>query len=252
MLEAWLPAELPLFWAVALTVLSFFTSAMTAAFGIGGGVALITVLLLILPPASVLPVHGVVQAGSNASRTWIMRESVRWSIARWFAVGAVIGVILASMIVVALPQRLLQAVLAVFILWSIWSPGIRKRAIADKGFVAVGAVATFLTMFVGATGPLVAAFWRVEALGRQGVVATHGAWMTVQHTLKVIAFGWLGFAFQDWLPVIVAMVAAGYLGTMAGKKILARLPEALFARLFKWTLTILALRLGFAAAFPGI
>ncbi len=222
---------------------------MTAAFGIGGGVALITVLLLILPPAIVLPVHGVVQAGSNVSRTWLMRESVRWPIAGWFAIGSLAGVLVASSIVVALPQRLLQGVLAAFILWSIWSPGFKKRAISDRGFVAVGAAATFLTMFLGATGPLVAAFWRVEALGRQGVVATHGAVMSVQHSLKVIAFGWLGFAFQEWLPVIAAMVVAGYLGTIAGKHILARLPEALFARLFKWTLTLLALRLAYAAVF---
>ena len=45
-LELWLPPELSVFWWVVLTGLSFVTSAMTASFGIGGGVALITVLLL--------------------------------------------------------------------------------------------------------------------------------------------------------------------------------------------------------------
>lgn len=249
MLEAWIPAELGVGWALALTGLSFFTSAMTAAFGIGGGVALIAVLLQILPPAVVLPIHGIVQAGSNASRTWIMRESVNWRIAAWFAVGAVFGVLLAASVVVALPQRLLQGVLAVFILWSIWGPGVRKLAIPNKVFAVVGAVATFLTMFVGATGPLVAAFWRVEVLGRQGVVATHGAVMFVQHGLKVLAFGFLGFVFSDWWVVILAMVVAGYMGTLVGKKVLSNLPEAVFARVFKWTLTLLSLRLAYSAVF---
>ena len=246
-LELWLPPELSVFWWVVLTGLSFVTSAMTASFGIGGGVALITVLLLLLPATVVLPLHGIVQAGSNASRAFIMREWVRWPLVGWFALGAVFGVSLAASVVVALPPRILTGVLSVFILWSIWAPGFSKRAIADKTFIGVGAVATFLTMFVGATGPLVAAFWRVDALGRQGVVATHGAAMFVQHSLKALAFGMLGFAFSQWWLPIISMVVAGYFGTRLGKQILSRLPEALFATLFKWTLTVLALRLAWSA-----
>lgn len=243
----WLPAQLDVFWWLVLTALSFLTSAMTAAFGIGGGVALISVLLLVLPPMVVLPVHGIVQAGSNAGRAWVMRESIHWPVVGWFALGSTLGIALASQVVVALPHRLLSGLLAAFILWSIWAPGLSKRSIADKGFAIVGAVASFLTMFLGATGPFVAAFWRVEKLGRQGVVATHGAAMTVQHGFKVIAFGLLGFAFSQWWVPIVSMVVAGYFGTRLGKRILARLPEALFATLFKWTLTLLAVRLAWSA-----
>ena len=250
-LDGWLPGELSAGWAMALTVLSFFTSAFTAAFGIGGGVALITMLLLILPPAIVLPLHGVVQMGSNAGRTYAMRSSVRWPIVGWFALGSLLGVSLAAMVFVALPQRLLLGLLASFILWSLWMPGISKRAIADRSFTIVGAVATFATMFVGATGPLVATFWRVEALGRQGVVACHGAVMTVQHGLKVVAFGWLGFAYSEWLALIVAMIVSGYGGTLLGKHLLSRLPEKQFALIFKWTLTLLALRLAWGALEPG-
>jgi len=246
-LDLWLPAELSTAWALGLTVLSFFTSAFTAAFGIGGGGALITMMLLILPPTIVLPLHGVVQTGSNAGRAYAMRASVRWPLVGWFALGSVLGIAAATMVFVALPQRLLLGLLASFILWSLWMPGLSKRAIADRSFVGVGAFASFATMFVGATGPLVAAFWRVEALGRQGVVACHGAVMTIQHGLKVVAFGWLGFAYGQWLLLIVAMIVSGYAGTLLGKHLLSRLPEKQFATIFKWTLTVLALRLAWGA-----
>ncbi|MEZ5654107.1 MAG: sulfite exporter TauE/SafE family protein [Burkholderiaceae bacterium] len=247
--EAWLPEALSPTAAVGLVLLSALTSAFTATFGIGGGVALITVLLMILPPAAVLPLHGVVQAGSNAGRAAAMARHVRWPIAGWFTLGAVLGVSVGAMVFVNLPSRWLLGVLAVFILWSLWAPRLKASALPERGYAAVGALATFLTLFLGATGPLVAAFWDPARLGRHGVVATHAAAMTVQHALKVMAFGYLGFAFGDWLPLIAAMIASGFVGTLAGKWLLGRLPEAAFASIYKWVLTGLAVRLLVSAVF---
>ncbi|MEZ5741322.1 MAG: sulfite exporter TauE/SafE family protein, partial [Burkholderiaceae bacterium] len=243
LMPAWLPSELSPTLAVGLIILSFFTSAFTAAVGVGGGVALITVLLLVLPPLVVLPLHGIVQAGSNLGRAYVMRDSVHWRITRWFAMGSIIGVVLAGLVFVNLPPKVLLIALSLFILWSLWAPRFKASSLPVPGYAGVGLVATFLTMFLGATGPLVAAFWDPARLGRHGVVATHGAAMSVQHLLKVAAFGYLGFAFGQWLPLIGAMIVTGYLGTLVGKRVLGWLPEAQFARIFKWTLTLLALRL---------
>lgn len=226
-----------------LIVASFFTSGLTAAFGIGGGVALLAILLNVLPPAIVLPVHGIVQTGSNLGRAVIMRRQIRMGIVRWFAVGTVIGIVLASLVFVALPTAVLQLILALFILWVLWAPGLSKKDIEDRGFLLVGAGAAFCTMFIGASGVLVGAFWSVARLTKQGVVATHAACISIQHGLKVVAFGFLGFAFHDWIGLVVAMVASGFIGTLLGKHVLTRLPEHLFAQLFKLTLTVLALRL---------
>lgn len=250
MMSSLLPDLVSPGWALALTVLSFFTSGFTAAFGIGGGVALITVLLQILPPAVVIPLHGVVQAGSNLGRTYAIRESVAWPIVKLFAIGALAGVVVASLIFISLPGRLLMVLLGAFILWSIWAPKLKASNIPEKGFIGVGFLGTFLGLFVGATGPVVAAFWNQEKLGRQGQVATHAAVMSIVHILKCIAFGFIGFAFTEWLPLIVAMVVSGYCGTLAGKRVLSRLPEEVFAIGFKWILTLLAVRLLFQGLFP--
>ena len=64
----WLPAEIGPWLASLLMGISFLTSLITAAFGIGGGVVMIAVLASILPPAALIPVHAVVQVGSNAGR----------------------------------------------------------------------------------------------------------------------------------------------------------------------------------------
>lgn len=247
--EALLPAMLSVPQAAALVMLSFFASDFTAGFGIGGGIAVITVMLQILPPAIVLPLHGVVQTGSNAGRVWAFREHLDHPITGWFALGAALGVALAAAIIVNLPARLLMVLLAAFILWSIWMPVFKPSNIPVRGFVVVGAVTTFLGMFLGATGPLVAAFWNTAKMGRRAVIATHGAVMTILHGLKVITFGLLGFSFTEWLPFLAAMIATGQLGTITGKRVLANLPEQLFAAAFKWALTLLALRLGYSGLF---
>ena len=79
-------------------------------------------------------------------------------------------------------------------------------------------------------------------------MSNHAACMSVQHGLKVGAFVVLGFAFADWVPFLIAMVAAGFVGTVLGNRILKRLPDKGFDTVFKGILTLLALRLLWDAA----
>ena len=71
-----IPPELSMLSATGLVALSFFTSALTAAVGIGGGLIMLTVMVSFLPPIIVLPVHGVIQMGSNGGRMTVMRQYV--------------------------------------------------------------------------------------------------------------------------------------------------------------------------------
>ena len=242
-----IPPELSMLSATGLVALSFFTSMLTAAVGIGGGLIMLTVMVSFLPPIIVLPVHGVIQMGSNGGRMAMMRQYVDWRIWGFFAIGSILGVILAGQVFINLSLEILRAVLGLFVLYAVWTPTLRPSNIGLKGYTLVGIGTTFITMFVGATGPLVSSFLSPEKLGRERVVATLAACMTIQHGLKGIAFGVLGFYFQPWIPVIVVMIASGFLGTLLGRRILKRLPEQIFSRLFRIVLTLLAGRLLYLA-----
>jgi uncharacterized membrane protein YfcA len=111
------------------------------------------------------------------------------------------------------------------------------------GLLLGGTLTTFVSMFVGATGPLVAAIVRQDSRDRLQTVATFAMAMTLQHAPKALVFGAAGFVFSEWLPLIAAMICSGALGTWVGLRLLQRMEEALFARVFKWLLTLLALRL---------
>jgi len=100
-----------------------------------------------------------------------------------------------------------------------------------------------LTMFVGATGPFVAAIIRPFKLGRHGQVATMSGMMVVQHLLKVLVFGLLGFSFGPYAALITLMIIVGFFGTIVGGKLLHKLSERLFIIILNGLLTVLALRL---------
>ncbi len=243
-----LPPDVSALAAIGLIALSLFTSALTAAAGIGGGLVLLSVMASFLPPVVLIPTHGVVQLGSNAGRAVLMRHHINRRILLPFVLGSVLGVVLGAKLFVALPTPVLTTILGLFILAVVWLPKLKTSHIPERGFTLVGIVGSFCTMFVGATGPFVASFITPDRLDRHAVVATHAACMTVQHTLKVVAFGFLGFGFLPWLPLLAAMISAGFLGTMLGRRLLDRLPHHIFARAFKVILTALALRLLVVAA----
>jgi uncharacterized membrane protein YfcA len=104
-------------------------------------------------------------------------------------------------------------------------------------------VSSFLTMFFGATGLFVANFTKSLALPRQNHVATHATLMTLQHLLKVLAFGLLGFAFAPWAGFIGAMILSGVAGTLAGRVLLERMSDHGFKRALDVVLILISLRL---------
>jgi uncharacterized membrane protein YfcA len=158
--------------------------------------------------------------------------------------GSVVGAIAGVFLVVQLPDALLKLVLSVFIIVITWAkiPGIDR--LGKAGLVVASTGLALLSMFVGATGPLMSVILaQILANDRKALVATHAAAMTVQHGLKILVFGLAGFAFWDWLPLIAVMIAFGFLGTVYGTRLLDRLPEESFRRWFKIGITVLALGL---------
>nr|WP_210327536.1 sulfite exporter TauE/SafE family protein [Aminobacter carboxidus] len=229
---------------VILIVASAFTSALTAAFGVGGGIAMLTLMGLFVPVAALIPVHGAVQLGSNTGRAWHQRANVRMDVAAPFIAGSVVGAVIGAFVVIQLPDAWLKLVLGAFVIAITWAkiPGIDK--LTRTGLAIGSVVVALIGMLVGATGPLVSVlFAQFFANDRKALVATHAAGMVAQHGLKIVVFSLAGFAFSDWLPLIGAMIVSGYLGTVYGTRLLERMPEESFRKWFKIAITVLALDL---------
>jgi uncharacterized membrane protein YfcA len=241
--SALLPAGVSPAAAALLVGVSFFTSAITAAFGIGGGVAMLGALASAAPPSAIIAVHGVVQLGSNVGRAIVQRKHAAWPLVWRFAIGSLVGVAAGAWIVTALPARVLLAALGLFILAMVWLPKPRIPGLERSGMLLGGVISSVLTMFLGATGPFIQSILLGLGLDKRALIATHAVAMALQHGMKVIAFGLIGFSFADWWALLIAMIGAGFLGTLAGTALLERLPEAWFRIAIKAILTVLALDL---------
>lgn len=241
MIDWLVPADVGLAASVFLIVFSAVTSFITAAAGIGGGIMMIAVMAVLMPAQAVIPVHGLVQIGSNAGRAAIMINGVQWRVLGPFFIGSLAGAALGGLTVIQLPPAILNIGLACFILWSVWGPPLAAHG--RFKVIATGAFSSFLTMFFGATGTFVSAMLKTMRLGRVEHVATHSACMVAQHFVKVVAFGLLGFAYGPYLALIVVMIVSGFVGTVIGKHVLVKMNDVTFHRVLAVLLSVLALRL---------
>ena len=234
-------------WPIAMTLIavSFLGSFITAAFGIGGGAVLIAVFATLLPATAIIPVHGLVQLGSNVGRAALTFEHLHRSVVPAFFIGSALGVAIGTAFVVQLDAAVIQIGVGAFIIWSIL---MRPPAFMRRSAGIAGTISSFLTMFFGATGPFIAAFVKTQELDRMGHTATHATLMTIQHALKIVAFGFLGFAFSVWAGLVAVLIAAGFLGTVAGRHVLLRVDEKLFRFTLNLILAVLAARLIYAGA----
>ncbi|MAC78118.1 MAG: hypothetical protein CML66_08650 [Rhodobacteraceae bacterium] len=219
---------------------SFAGSFITASLGLGGGIFLLAVMASLLPPAALIPVHGVVQLGSNAGRAALLIRQVYRPALAGFVAGALVGAAVGGVVVVDLPPRYMQIGIGLFVIWSILAKP--PKWLARSGWLA-GGLSSFLTMFFGATGPFVATYVKSLKLPRHDHVATHAVFMTIQHGLKVIVFGLLGFAFSHWALLIAALIAAGFAGTYAGRMVLDRMSDHGFRRALDIVLVLISIRL---------
>ena len=234
--------------ATGLIALSALTSATTAALGLGGGSLLIAVMSLLMPAAIVVPVHGAVQLGSNGGRAFFRRAFIQWHFVGWFILGSALGALVGGRVATLLPENAFKGAIALFLLYSVWLPKPKINQRGPLSTTIAGAFTSAVGMIVGISGPLVITFLR-NLSDRREIVGTHAFLMTCQNMFKLLAFIFFGFAFYDYLALILAMIASGLIGTVLGGFLLDKLPENLFRIAFRIILTLVALDLARRAIF---
>lgn len=232
----------------ALTAGSFFTHFFGMVTGAAGGLMLLAVLATAFPPVVVVPMHTIVQLATNVGRVAIMRSYVIRDVLIPFLIGAIIGAMAGAQIFIALSTGLLQGIIALFILLASWLPSVAGMGSTHGRFGVVGFAATFLGVFVSATGTMVGPFVHHTTPDRHNYVATYGALMAIMHTAKLAAFLSVGVALGAYAPLIIALTGAGIAATWAGRLALDHMPERLFRTVFRFILTLLALRILWVAA----
>jgi uncharacterized membrane protein YfcA len=211
----------------------------------GGGVALLAVMAMLLDPRNVIPIHGVVQVASNTSRTLILLRRVRWTIFFLYLPAQLIGVVLAISIYRGSELSWLKPAVGGFVLayllWERFKP--RKLQLPLWFFAPAGLIGGLLTVLVGATGPFLAVFFLRDDIDQERIVATKAVIQTVGHLAKIPAFLSIGFPYASHLDLLVPLLLCAIAGTWIGTRILKRMDRRLFIVSFRVILALLGLRL---------
>lgn len=227
------------------------TATISATLGMGGGVALLSLLTFLLPLSSLVPVHGVAQFASNISRSYLLRNHIKKEIFKPFLFGVPIGSAIAAFLLKGLVNKqFVYILISLLIFYVIFFPKKKyKMVIAYRNFFWVGMISGALGILVGATGPFLAGFFLRDDLNKKEVVASKAACQFIVHLLKFPAFIYLGYDYLSNWPILVTLVIAVIIGTRFGVHILDKVSERLFKMLFKSVLIFAALRLLYKAFF---
>jgi uncharacterized membrane protein YfcA len=238
-----------------LAAAAFATSILSAVVGMAGGITLLAVMLLFLEPLAAIPLHGVIQLVSNSSRAAIQRRHVDLQILLRYSALLVpmgwVGIHLAN----ALPAAATRVIIGIFVLIATWFPGWLllgthpEETNPGRRFLVLGGVVGVLNITIGATGPLIAPFFLNLGLDRRALVGTKAACQSLGHLVKIALFGIAGFAYGSHLALLLSAGACVVAGTWLGSRILERVSERFFRRLYVGVLTVIALRLLAGEAF---
>ena len=226
-----------------LVPIAFFASVLAAVMGMGGGILLITLMPGLVPAPAILPLHAATQLASNASRAAFGWRHIDAGIIPGFVAGALLGAIIGAEIYQGLDTRWLPAVIGLLILLFTWLPLPRMRGGGQLALVLLGFYQTGLGMIAGATGPVGAAVLLRRNIERDWLVVNTALYMFLSHVIRVGAFALIGFSFGRWWQLLGAMIVAVICGSWLGTRLRARVPQYDFQRLFRWMVTLLALRM---------
>ena len=235
----------------AMTFAALVTTFLGTVTGTAGGLLLLAFMAFFYPPLVLIPVHTVVQLGAGTSRAVLMWRYVKKPLILPFTIGAALGALAGAQIFTTLTSSTLQVILGGFILFVLYVPKFAAGGPERPRFGLLGFAATFLGIFVSATGTFLSPFVAHASADRHIHVSTMAMLMAVTHVAKLITFGAIGFAVGAYVPLMIAMVGGTIAGNWIGGRTLNLIPEKTFRIVFKILLTLLAIRLLIGAAYDA-
>ena len=234
------------FWIIYFS--AFATSIVSAVAGFMGGAMLLAVMAQFLKLEVLIPLHAIIQLGSNMSRGWFLRPFINWQISRDAIIGTIFGGVAGYFYMVQIPEHGANLVMGLFILLITIVPKFKANFHFPGKWILIGFVACSLGLLVGAIGALVGSLLLSENLEKKAMVSTQATLQTIIHRAKLLVFMSIGFVVWPWMLLVVGAVVCTYLGTFVGTKILDLIPQKLFMQI----MVVLVLALSGRLIFMGL
>lgn len=224
---------------LALAFAALVASTLAGVTGFGGAAVLLPFLVQIFGVREAIPILTIAQLFGNGSRVWFNRRELDWRLVAWFALGAVPFALLGGLFFAKAPVAPLTRVLGVFLIlvvvWRHARPNSTWRP-STSSFALIGAGSSFLSAILGSVGPILAPFFLAYGLAKGAYIGTEALSTVVMHVTKLVAYHQA--AVLPTHAVIVGLILGPLmvLGSYLGKRIVDRLPKAVFIWLVEITL----------------
>jgi len=224
---------------------SFFTSALSAATGMGGGVLLFTLMTFYFPVSVIIPIHGVIQFFNNLLTLTFLKIHLKSTLLKPFILGSVPGIFLGAWLVNRIIQtNFPQYVILVLIIYSLFRPKkLPDLELQHHNFIWVGFITGFLGIIAGAIDPVLAPFFVRKDMSKEEIIANKSAMQAMVHFSKIPVFLYLGFDYVPYISFCLLTNVACLSGTRFGIAMLRRMSETLFLKVFKIALLATGLRM---------
>ncbi|AXH14613.1 hypothetical protein CP985_02675 [Malaciobacter mytili LMG 24559] len=227
---------------ILLGIITFFTSTIAGVVGLGGGMILIAILPSFLPLNALIPIHGLTQMTSNFSRAVFGYKDVQYQVLPKFILGSLLGVGIISLIIYHISLEYIPLFIGIYILLSLWSSKFNEKIKKFESYFLIGFIQTGVSLVVGATGPLSMTLLFKDYEDKNKVVATGAALMAITHIFKVFVFIFFGFAFFEYIWLLLFMIIGAIAGSYAGTKLRDKIDGKKFRTLLKVLLSLLAIK----------
>jgi uncharacterized membrane protein YfcA len=224
---------------LAVAVATLVTSFISGILGMAGGMILMGVLIVVLPLATAMMLHGITQFAANGWRAWMLRSSIDWRVFRGYVAGSLAALALFAAVQLAVSKPVALIMLGIMPFVSLVLPE-RLHLNVERPWhsTACGAICTGLALVAGVSGPILDVFFIRSKMGRHAVVATKASTQSMTHLIKVAYFGGLLATartdFSPWLALL--MVALAFSGTSISRQVLEKMDDSSFRAWTRWTM----------------
>ena len=244
--------------SVSLAAAALISSAVSAISGLGGGILLFAILNLFLAPQAALALHAFAQFVSNLSRVTAYYRFFGWRLLPPFAAGSACGVALAGYAFLSAPERVLEIAIGLLLgIYALFNNQVSqsrlvRSVIGRRSFIVIGAATGFLSMIVGAAGPIMAPFLRenIKQLGISGdlghrmFIATKAVLQVwVQGCKSVVLLFAFSFPVSDHSRELIILIAFVVTGTFVGRWILGRMNTRLLDPIVRGVIFLVAVKM---------
>jgi len=227
--------------AAMLGAVAFVAATLAAVTGFGGAAVLLPALVLAFGARDAVPILTVAQLIGNGSRVWFNRGELDLRVVAWYTIGAVPFALAGGYMFARAPASAVTRLLGVFLIAVVVWRRIRRRPFPRlplRSFALIGAAASFLSALVGSVGPLMAPFFLSYGLMKGAYIGTEALATVVTHMSKLVAYRQTATLPAPNIAIGLALGPLMIAGSLAGKRIVDRLPERVFVGVIEATMLV--------------